>query len=53
MNILVRTNDDRKLKIEEKLYEKELEITWVFPDIIYPRNNIKRKGNENVDNLIK
>jgi len=56
MNILVRTNDDRKLKIEEKLIEieeKEFEITWVYPDIIYPRNNTKRIENENIDNLIK
>ena len=56
MDILIRTLDDRKLKIGERLEEFENhdnEIIWVFPDVIYPKNNLKRKENEFIDNLIK
>ena len=56
MDILIRTSDDRKLKIGDNLAdfeEHENEIIWVYPDIIYPKNNMKRKENEHIDNLVK
>ena len=56
LDILIRTNDDRNLKLEENLEEmeeKEIEIKWVYPDIIYPKNNLRRKENEYIENLIK
>ena len=43
MDVLIRTHDDKKLNLFEKFNEYEEEaktITWVFPDIIYPKNNI-------------
>ena len=56
IDLLIRTSDDRKLKMEEileELEEKEREITWVYPDMVYPKDEIKRKENEHVDFLIK
>ena len=56
MDILLRTSDDRNLKLEdnlEDLEEKEVEIEWVYPHIIYPKDNLKKKENEYLDNLIK
>ena len=56
LDILIRTNDDRNLKLEEnleELEEKEIEIKWVYPDIIYPKDNLRRKENEYIENLIK
>ena len=56
MDVLVRTSDDRKLKFDEcidEFEEQEKEITWVYPEIIYPKNNMKRNESEHLDNLIK
>ena len=56
LDILIRKNDDRKFKIDEnlrELEEKEMEIKWVYPDLIYPKNNIKINGTENFDDLVK
>ena len=56
LDILIRTNDDRNIKLEENLKEfeeKEIEIIWVYLDIIYPKDNLRRKENENIENLIK
>ena len=56
MDLLIRTSDDRKLKLEENLDEledQEKEITWVYPNIIYPKNNMKGVKIENIDNLVK
>ena len=56
LDILIRKIDDRKLKIDENfntLEEQEMEIKWVYPDIIYPKNNIKKIEIENIDDLVK
>ena len=56
MDVLIRTNDDRKIKIGEHLgdfEEHEKEIIWVYPDVVYPKNNFKKKENAHIDNLIK
>ena len=56
LDILIRKRDDRKFKIEENFSElkaKEMEIKWVYPDIIYPKSNIKNPEIENIDDLIK
>ena len=56
IDVLIRTSDDRKLKLDEildELEEKEKEIQWVYPEIIYPKNELKKRDNEHIDNLIK
>ena len=56
MDILIRTSDDRKLKLDEcidEFEEQEKEITWVYPELIYPKNNMKRNETDNFDNLVK
>ena len=56
MDVLLRTSDDRKLKLDECIddfEEQEKEITWVYPELIYPKNNMKRKEASHLDNMIK
>ena len=56
IDLLIRAGDDRKLKFDDildELEEKEREITWVFPDLLYPKDELKRKENEHTDLLIK
>ena len=52
---LIRINDE-KLSNIEKLNEFEEEpkrITWIFPDIIYPKDNIQHKKEEEIEELIQ
>ena len=56
LDILIRKRDGRKMTIDEninELEEKEKEIERVYPDIIYPKNNIKKVEMENIDDLLK
>ena len=60
LNLLIRTAKDQVLDLNEKyqiLENKERVITWVFPDLIYPKNDIakgKNKDNEKtIQELIK
>ena len=57
LNILIRTGKDEAFDLFEKykkLEDHERLITWVFPDIIYPKDDIeKNKDKErNIQNLI-
>ena len=55
MDILTRTDKDTILNIYEKYNEYEEEpkaVTWVFPNIIYPKDNNKQNNNELIDELI-
>jgi hypothetical protein len=55
IDLLIRAGDDRKMKMEDildELEEKEREITWVYPDLLYPKDELKRKENEHTDVLI-
>ena len=56
INILLRTIDDKELNINENfnLYEEESkEVIWVFPDIIYPKDDTQRKKEDEIEELIK
>ena len=49
LDILIRTEDNNNLNLEEKLEQFEEEpkvITWIFPDIIYPKDKKKKKKND-------
>ena len=52
MDKLLRTDDDRSLNIFENYneYEEEAkEITWVFPHIIYPKDNKKQPKEDEIE----
>ena len=56
LNILVRTEDNSdSINLIEKINEFEEEpkkVTWVYPDIIYPKNDTVRKNEENIEQLV-
>ena len=57
MNVLVRSDTEMEpIVLEERYVEYEEEpkkMTWVFPDLIYPKNDSQRKKEENINELIK
>ena len=55
MNHLVRTEDDYELNIFESygMYEEPRAITWVFPHLIYPKENDHHIKEEDIENLIE
>ncbi len=57
MNVLVRSeNNLEAISLYERYTEYEEEprkITWVMPDIIYPKNDNQRSKEEDVNELIK
>ena len=56
LDILIRTENDKILNIYENYnqYEEESkEITWVFPDIIYPKDNNKQIKDEEIEELVE
>ena len=55
LNVLIRTYKNNTLNLYEKYedYENnERMITWVFPDIIYPKNDIDKKNDKQIKDLI-
>jgi len=55
MDILLRTEDDEVLNIYKNLNEFEEEqriITWVFPDIIYQKDNIEHANEDEIEKLV-
>ena len=56
MDILIRTENNDILNIYENYndYDEEPKIvTWVFPDIIYPKENIKQNKEQDIEELIE
>ena len=56
LNILVRTSKDQKLNLFEKYndyLEEPKKVTWVYPNIIYPKNDKMKKDNKDIEDLIK
>ena len=56
INVLLRTSSDKELNINDnyKKYEEEAkEVIWVFPDIIYPKDNIQQKKDDEIEQLIE
>ena len=56
INILIRNSQDSSLNLFDK-YKEYLEepkkIIWVYPDIIYPKNDILKKKDMSVQDLVK
>ena len=55
INHLIRTEDDYELNIFESygMYEEPKEITWVFPHLIYPKENNHHIKEEDIEDLIE
>ena len=56
LNILIRTNKDLNFNLFDKyhLYEEEpRKITWVYPDVIYPKNDMLKNKDKQIEDLIK
>jgi len=56
INILIRNSKDSSLNLFDK-YKQYLEeprkITWVYPDIIYPKNDSLKKKEMSIQDLVK
>ena len=57
INILIRNeNNTESISLGERYTEFEEEprkVTWVFPDIIYPKNDSQRAKDDDINELIK
>ena len=56
LDILIRTENDKSLNLYESYNEYEEEpkiVTWIFPDIIYPKDNIQQNKEEEIEELIE
>ena len=56
MDILVRTEEDKVINIYEDYnkYEEEPKIvTWIYPSVIYPKDNSLQNKNEDIEELIE
>ena len=56
LDILIRTEKDKSLNLYESYNEYEEEpkiVTWIFPDIIYPKDNIQQNKEEEIEELIE
>ena len=55
LNVLIRTYSNKSLNLFEKYEEfliNEKKITWVFPDVIYPKDNSVKNKERNLQDLI-
>ena len=55
IDILIRTENDKVFNIYDNYrdYEEEpKKLIWVFPDIIYPKDNIQQNKNDKIEELI-
>ena len=56
LNVLIRTNMNKASNLFEQYKDFEImerKITWVFPDIIYPKDDSVKNQERNVQDLIK
>ena len=55
LDVLVRTDDDQALNLIEGYNEYEEEpkvVCWVFPDLIYPKDDINHVKDDELEDLI-
>mgnify|MGYP002623817560 CR=1 FL=1 len=52
IDILIRTENDEVFNIFDNYEEEAKKIVWVFPNIIYPKDNIQQNKNEKIEELI-
>ena len=56
MDILLKEDNNKALNLYERYNEFEEEpkrVTWIFPDIIYPKDNVQQKKEEDIEELIE
>ena len=56
LDLLIRTENEIVLNIYERFEEFEeepKEVTWVFPDIIYPKDNVHQNKEEEIEELVE
>ncbi len=56
LDILLRTENDLVLNIYERYeeYEEEpKEVTWVYPDVIYPKDNVHQNKEDEIEELVE
>ena len=56
LDLLIRTDNEIILNAYERFeeYEEEpKEVTWIFPDLIYPKDNVKQNKGEDIDELVE
>ncbi len=56
MDILIRAENNTAINFYEKhteYGEEPQKISWVFPNIIYPKNNRQQNKEENIEELIE
>ena len=55
LSLLVRNTNLEKINFMEKISEFEeepKEVIWVYPDLIYPKNEVNKNRNENMQDLV-
>ena len=56
LDLLIRTENEIVLNIYERFEEFEeepKEVTWVFPDIIYPKDNVHQNKEDEIEELVE
>ena len=56
LNVLIRTNNDENLNLYDKYKEykdEAVKITWVDPELIYPKNDLSKLKDVPIQDLIK
>ena len=56
LDLLIRADNEIILNAYERFeeYEEEpKEVTWIFPDLIYPKDNVKQNKGEDIDELVE
>ena len=56
LNVLIRTNNDENLNLYDKYKEfkdEAVKITWVEPELIYPKNDLSKLKDVSIQDLIK
>ena len=53
IDILIRNQNDKVFNIWDNYGEEPKKIIWVFPDIIYPKDNIQQNKKMKIEELLK
>ena len=55
IDILIRIDNNKAINLEkyDEYEEDPKEVVWVFPDVIYPKDGVKKNKEEEIEELIK
>ena len=56
LDLLIRTDNEIILNMYERFEEFEeepKEVTWIFPDVIYPKDNVHQNKDEEIEELVE